>query len=179
MKEITKTTMALEVNVGTILIKNGALLPDDLRFDTEPGVKGWSIVKDFDARGVDREIQRAGWTFFCLAGETKATTFGIDKQRMARTAIERILAKSTAGEFNSLEITRIDSVGSERFPLIHYVTVSAQSRHIQESLFLGRMTAHLAVETKKVAPGAEAPDILSDKKSAPREPLKNPRAVSA
>jgi len=168
MKEITKPAMAFEINVGTILIKNGALLPDDLRFDTEPGVKGWSIVRDFNTRGVDREIQKAGWTFFCLAGETKATTFGIDEQRMARTAIERILAKSRAGEFNSLEITRIDSVGSGRFPLIHYVTVSAQARHIQDSLFLGRVTAQFAVVTKKVEPGAGAPEILSDKKSVSR-----------
>lgn len=170
--------MSLEINVGTVLIKTGSLLPDDLRFDTEPGVKGWSIVKDFDTRGVDREIQKAGWTFFCLAGEVKATTFGIDEQRMVRTAIKRILARSRASEFNSLEITRIDSVGSERFPLIHYVTVSAQSRHIQKSLFLG-LTAQFAVVTTKIGPRGKAQDILNDKESVSREPVKLPRVVSA
>ena len=62
--------------------------------------------------------------------------FGIDKQKMVLRAIERILAGPKSEKFNSLGITRVISVGSGRFPLVRYVTVSAQPRHIQESLFL-------------------------------------------
>ena len=127
--------MAHEITMGTILIKDNAVLPKELQFESEPCVPGWRLVKDFDGYGLDREIRKTGWTFFCLAGEIKATVFGIDRQKMVRRAIERILANPRSEKFNSMEITRVASVGSERFPLVRYVTVSAQSRHIQESLF--------------------------------------------
>jgi hypothetical protein len=81
-------------------------------------------------------IQKAGWTFFCQGGDISETVFGIDDQKMQRRAIDRILARTTADRLNSLEITRMASVGSGRFPLVRYVTVSARWRHIQQSVFL-------------------------------------------
>ena len=163
-KESKKTAMPQEITTGTILIKNGALLPKDLEFETEPGVPGWRYVKDFDVRSMDRKIQKSGWTFFCLAGVIKATAFGIDPQRMVRTAIERILAKSKSEDFNSLEITQLASVGSERFPLIRYITVSAQSRQIQESMYLGRSPGNSAPAKNKIAAGAKPRELATAKK---------------
>jgi hypothetical protein len=84
---------------------------------------------------LDREIHEAGWTFFCLAGEIKATVFGFDAQKVVRRAVKRILAKLKSERFNSLEITQ---VASKRFLGLPYATVSACSRHIQESVFLFR-----------------------------------------
>ena len=55
---------------------------------------------------------------------------------MVRRAIERILGDSKSERFNALEITQVTSLGSERFPVVRYLTVSAHSRHIQESLIL-------------------------------------------
>jgi hypothetical protein len=55
---------------------------------------------------------------------------------MVRRAIEHILANPKSTKFNSLEITRVASTGSGRFPLVWYVTVSARLRHIQESFSL-------------------------------------------
>jgi hypothetical protein len=144
--------MKNEITAGTVLIKNGALLPKDLQFETEAGVPGWRFVKYLDVRGMDRKIQKTGWTFFCLAGVIKATAFGIDPQRMVRTAIERILAKSTSEDFNSLEITQMASAGSDRFPLIRYMTVSAQTRQIQEGMFLGRPDPNPKSEARKFNP---------------------------
>ena len=171
MKESKKTPIASranhEVAAGTILIKNGALLPKDLEFETEPGVPGWRFVKDFDVRGMDRKIQKSGWTFFCLAGEIKAPAFGIDPQRMVRTAIERILAKSQASDFNSLEITKMASAGSERFPLIRYMTVSAQSRQIQESMYLGRPSTNPQSEVRELIPPPKPRKFSLSKKPLP------------
>lgn len=125
--------MAHEIRTGTILIKDDALLPEGLQCESEPCVAGWKVVTDFDGCGLDRAIQKTGWTFFCLAGEIRATVFGIDGQSMVRRAIERILASPMSEKFNSLEITLVASAASERFPLVHYVTVSAHSRDIQRS----------------------------------------------
>jgi hypothetical protein len=100
----------------------------ELKFEGEPCVPGWRLVKDFDAYALDREIRKTGWTFFCLAREIKATVFGMDRQKMKCRAIERIILASTKSEkFNALEITRVASVGSVRFPLVRYLTISCAS----------------------------------------------------
>src|SRR6202162_1322901 len=125
--------MVETIKTGTILIKDGTFLPDALRFESEPCATGWRLVKDLDGYGLDRKIHEAGWTFFCLAGEIKATIFGFDGQKTVRRAVKRILARLKSGKFNSLEITR---VASKRFLGVPFVSVSACSRHIQESLFL-------------------------------------------
>jgi uncharacterized protein YlxP (DUF503 family) len=123
------------IKAGTILINDGTLLPDALRFETEPCAPSWRLVRNLDGCRLDRKIHEAGWTFFCLSGETKVTVFGIDGEKIVRRAVKQILAKLKS-QFNSLEITRVASVASKRFLGVRYVTVSAQSRHIQESLFL-------------------------------------------
>jgi hypothetical protein len=124
------------IKPGTILIKEGTLLPEAVRFESEPCVPGWRLVKDLDGCGLDRKIRDAGWTFFCLAGQLGATVFGIDEQKALSRAVGQILANLESAEFNSLEIMRVTSEASKRFLGVRYVTVSAQSRNIQESAFL-------------------------------------------
>jgi hypothetical protein len=87
---------------------------------------------------LDRKIREAGWTFFCIAGQLGATVFGIDEQKTLSRAVEQILANLELAEFNSMEIIRVASEASKRFLGVRYLTVSAQSRHIQESAPLFR-----------------------------------------
>ena len=123
------------IEAGRIFVREGTALPKTLQIESELYIPGWRAVKNFDRHGLDRKIREAGWTYFCLAYETKATAFGIDAEKMVRRAIERILAnrEAEAEKFNSLEIARVAWRASTRFLGISHVTVSAQSRHIQES----------------------------------------------
>jgi hypothetical protein len=130
--------MQESIQAGAILIKEGTRLPENLRFETESCVPGWRIVKNLDGYGLDRKIREKGWTCFCRAGETRATVFGIDQEKMVRRAIERILAALKSKAFNSLAIVRVSSESSRRFLGVGYLTVCAQSRHIQESAVLFR-----------------------------------------
>ncbi len=127
--------MAETIKTGTILIKDGTSLPEALRFESEPCAPGWRSVINLDGYGLDRKIREAGWTFFCLAGEIKTIVFGFEGQRRVRKAVRRILARLKMERCNSLEITR---VASKRLLGVPYVSVSARSRHIQESMFLFR-----------------------------------------
>ena len=127
--------MPQAVQAGTILIEDGTSLPEALRFESEACARGWRSVKDMDGYGLDRKIREAGWTFFCMAGEIKTIIFGFEGRRRVRRAVKRILARLKMERFNSLEITR---VASKRFLGVPYVSVSARSRHIQESMFLFR-----------------------------------------
>jgi len=121
------------IKPGTILIREGTLLPETLRFESEPCVPGWRLVKDLDGCGLDRKIREAGWTFSWRPSELEATVFGIDEQKTLSRAVEQILANLESAEFNCLEIMRVTLEASKRFQGVHYMTVSAQSRHIQKS----------------------------------------------
>ena len=129
------------IEAGRIFVREGTALPEALQIESELYIPGWRAVKNLDGYGLGRKIHDAGWTFFCLAYETKATVFGIDGEKMVRRAIERIMANQELEKFNSLEIVRVASLASKRFLGIRHVTVSAQSRHIQESPFLFRPKA--------------------------------------
>ena len=121
------------IEAGRIFVREGTALPKTLQIESGLYIPGWRSVKNLDGYGLDRKIHDAGWTFFCLAYETKAAVFGIDSEKMVRRAIERILANRKAEKFNSLEIARVGWWASRYFLGIRHVTVSAQSRHIQES----------------------------------------------
>ena len=125
--------MADKIKTGTILIKEGAPLPESLRFESEPYSKGWRLVKDFDSRGLDRKIREAGWTFFFMAGDANATAVGSDLERTTRRAVKKVLASMKSDGLNCLEIGQ---VVVKRFLGLPYVAVSAHPRHIQESMFL-------------------------------------------
>lgn len=123
-----ETHMTDQIRVGTILVKQGALLPKSLRFESEPYSKGWSLIKNLDGYGLDRKVSNTGWTFFSMAGETKATGFGFDRQKALRGAVERVVANLKSKKFNCLEITQAIV---RRFLGFLYVSVSARSRHIR------------------------------------------------
>jgi hypothetical protein len=121
-----------------VFIREGTPLPEALRFESRLYMPGWRLVEDLTASALGRKIHDAGWTFFSLAYEAKATVFGIDAEQMVRRAIERMLVNPQWEKFNSLQIVRVASLASRRFLGIRHLTVSAQSRHIQESPFLFR-----------------------------------------
>ena len=121
------------IKPGTILIKEGTLLPEVLRFESEPCAPGWRLVKNLDGYGLGRKIHEAGWTFSRRVGEIGATVFGLDEEETLSRAVEQILANSGSAECNSLEIMRVASEASKRFLGVRYVTVSAQSGDIHES----------------------------------------------
>lgn len=125
--------MADAIKVGTILIEERTLMPECLQFDSEPYSDGWRAVKNLDGYGLDRKIRDAGWTFFYMADEIRASVFGFDRQKALCRAVNRLLANPKAEKFNSLQITR---VVARRFLGLPYVTVSAHLRHIQEGMVL-------------------------------------------
>jgi hypothetical protein len=121
--------MADTIKPGTILIAEGALLPESLLLESEPYAYGWRLVKKLDSNGLDQIIKQAGWNFFYIAGVIETNAFGSDEKKTTRKAIKRIIANPKSKNFNCLEITRVAAKRSLGLP---YVSVSAHSRHIQE-----------------------------------------------
>src|SRR6266536_1738946 len=74
-----------------------------------------------------------GWNFFVMAAEVKVMFFGAPTTAKIKNALHRILAKVRLHNFNCLEVTGI--VANHLFG-VPYTTVSAHSRHIQQSCYL-------------------------------------------
>ena len=125
--------MEEKINTGKILIKEGAVLPECLQLESEPYLKGWSLVKNVDAKELDRKIHKAGWTLFFMAHEVDASAVGSDPENTTRRAVRKAIACMKSGRLNCLEITQ---VGVKHLLGHCYVSVSAHPRHIQESMFL-------------------------------------------
>ena len=125
--------MREKIKVGTVLIKEGTLLPDTLTIESELYSPGWRSVTGLDGYAMDRKTHDAGWTFFYLAGESRATAFGREGQKTVRGAIKKILAGLKSGNFNSLEITH---VAFKHFLGVPYARVSFHLRNLQEGMFL-------------------------------------------
>jgi|SRR5579872_3283529 len=121
------------IQVGTVLFREGTLLPDSVTFDGAPYSPGWRSVAGLDGYAIDRKTHEAGWTFFYLAGESKATVFGGQGEETVRRAIKRILARLKSEKFNSLEITRVTF---KHFLGVPYAAVSFHMRNLQEGMFL-------------------------------------------
>ena len=125
--------MGEKINTGTILIKEGAVLPECLQLETEPYWKGWRLVKNLDGKELDRKIHKAGWTLFFMADEIEVTAIGFDLGNTMRRAVKKAIAYIKSDRFNTLEITE---VAVKHFLGHCYVSVIAHPRHIQESMIL-------------------------------------------
>ncbi len=125
--------MTATIKTGDILIKGSSHLPQPAQFVSEPYAHGWELVKNLDGKGLDQIIGKAGWNFFYIASELKTSVFGSDEDKTTRQAIRKIIAKMTSKNLNCLEITGITR---KQFLGLPWVSVSAHSRHIQESIVL-------------------------------------------
>ena len=121
--------MTQAIKMGTILIEQDARMPGSLRLKSFPYSRGWTSVSN-DLNELDTEINKAGWTFFFMAGEIKITAFGFDKEAAMRRAVKRAITNVEAQKCNCMEITE---VSANSFLGMPYVNISAHARHIQES----------------------------------------------
>jgi hypothetical protein len=117
------------IQAGIVLVEEGTPLPESMRLEGPSDSDGWQSVEVVDRSEFERKINRAGWIFFLMAGEIKATVFGFDQRRALRAAMERIIASVKFQRCNSLQITEVTAKSFLKLP---YVSVSARSRHIQE-----------------------------------------------
>jgi hypothetical protein len=131
------------VEVGTVLIEDRPTITQLLALELQPYAEGWSVIRGINGSALGRKIYATGWNFFFMAGEVKVVFLGSLRTTKVRNAIRRILVKVRSQNFNYLELTRI----TEKTSLgIHYATVAAYSRHIQQSCYLDQATIRRAAQ---------------------------------
>jgi hypothetical protein len=125
--------MSLPIQVGAVLIDESPRIAQLVRFESEPYLGNWRLVKGLTGFSLDRMIRLSGWNFFFMATEVKAIIFGALGTSKVHNAMTRILQKVRGQHFNSLEVTAIEE---RRFLGVPYAVVSAHSRHVQQSCYL-------------------------------------------
>lgn len=125
--------MPTDVQVGTILMKQGPLTSEFVGLDSEVYSGDWSLMKLINRSGFDKAMHASGCTFFFLAAEVKATFFGGIGLNRVRNAVKRILRKVELQHFNGLEVT---GIATKHFLGIPYTVVTAHSRHAQQGCYL-------------------------------------------
>lgn len=126
------------IQVGTILMKDWPGTTQPLGLESEPCSGSWSVLKVLDSYALDRKIHAAGWNFFFIAAEVKVMFLGSVGAAKIGNALQGLLRKVRPQNFNSLEIT---GIVARHFLGVPYVTVSAHSRHMQESCQLDNAQA--------------------------------------
>jgi len=121
------------VQVGDILIEAWPAMTKLFGIESEPYSGSWSVVKALNGFGLERKVQAAGWNFFFMAAEVHVMFLGARGADRIHKALTRILGKVRGQDFNCLEVTEIIA---KRFLGVPYTTVSAHSRHIQQSCYL-------------------------------------------
>ena len=127
--------MTPRIQVGTILIEDRPLVTRILDLERESYSGNWSVVKAIDGFALDRKIHAAGWNFFFMAEEVKATAFGSLAAKSIQKALKRILLKVRKQDFNCLEVTKMVE---NHFLGVPYITVCTHPRHIQQGCLLDR-----------------------------------------
>ena len=134
------------IQVGTVLINDSPLTTQLFGLDSAVCSGNWSVVMKLDGFALDRKIHAAGWNFFFMAPEVTAMFFGAIGAKKVHNALMRILAKVKRQHFNGLEVT---GIVAKRFLGVPYATVSAHSRHIQQSCRLEDANARRASQRAK------------------------------
>jgi len=121
--------MTEAIIAGNIFVQEGANLPgSSLLLPAQSDSNGWAAAKD-NRSTFEKTVEKAGWTFFFMAGEIKTTVFGFDRQKTLHAALNRLTTNANSQRCNSIEITQVVDKSFLRMP---YVSVSAHPRHLQK-----------------------------------------------
>jgi|HubBroStandDraft_2_1064218.scaffolds.fasta_scaffold164326_2 hypothetical protein len=122
-----------DIRIGTILMQDRPLMYGRLRLQTDAYSQSWSVIRAVNGFSLDRKVRAAGWNSFFMAGTITASALGSIKESSVRSALRQIFSKIRGDHFNCLEVT---GIVERHFLGVPYVTVSAHSRHIQQSHLL-------------------------------------------
>ena len=122
-------TLGGKIQLGTILIEEGAFRPESLQLENAPDAVGWQSVEPADRHKLERDIRHAESIFFLIPHEISATAFGFNHQKVLRAALQRIISSVKLQGCNCLQISNVEAKSFLRIP---YVSLSAHPRHIQK-----------------------------------------------
>jgi len=132
--------MLSPLRVGTVLLQDGAFVPDSVQALRETFYPAWQAITNLTAEDLDRQIRDENWHFMFMAGELHGTSWGSWNDIAVRCAAIRVLRTAKLANFNGFEIT---GIYKRKFLGLHYLTVTGHSRHIQKSGVLQKIAERI------------------------------------
>jgi hypothetical protein len=122
--------MTDKIRVGTMLLEDGTPTPKSMVVATESYSAGWSSIFQSSSAQLGKKLESAGWKFFYMAGEIRATGFGFDDRSRTDRALSHLIDAVKRQHCNCLEITEMRR---RSFLGLPYTSLVAHARHIQRS----------------------------------------------
>jgi len=116
----------------TVLIRDGATLPDDVKLATEEFREGWNLVRTGNMRWLDRRIRSSGWHFIWINEGWLRSGVGETLQEAIAGALKLALRQISA-HFNAVEIEHIEF---KQYPWFFIAKVRIFPYQIQQSAVL-------------------------------------------
>lgn len=126
----------LEILPGTMMIREGMLLPESAQLESCHYSKSWRALIGVDSFAFDQKLSGTGLRLFSLAGELKALEFGWGPSAVRR-ALNRIFSRLRKLDVNCMQVTEIESVRILGLPC---VAIRADSFHVQSGWWLQSRT---------------------------------------
>ena len=120
--------MSNTIQAGTMLVQQSAL-PHSLRTQGEIYSDQWCSLGAQESAGLDRKLRNAGWNLFFMADELRTIVPPWGGQKTLRAGVKRLLARTSAQQFNCMQLS---DILRERFLGIPFVSVVAHARHAQQ-----------------------------------------------
>lgn len=98
--------MGVPIRSGTVLIREGIRLPENLDLESIAWMPGWRILKTLVGFSVGQAAQHAGWAFQFVGDSLQGNAIGGGEKTLHR-ALRGILAGLRASRFNALEVTAV------------------------------------------------------------------------
>jgi hypothetical protein len=119
--------MPNKIQAGTMLVQQSALL-QSLGTKGETYSDRWCSLGTQESAELDGKLRAAGWNFFFMADKLRTIVPAWGGEKTVRAGVERLLARTSAQQFNCMQLSNILR---ERFLGIPYVSVVAHARHVQ------------------------------------------------
>ena len=125
--------MLSPLKVGTVLLRDGTVIPDSVWVLKETLCPGWQAITNLSSEDLDRQIREQNWNFMFIASALYGTSWGSWNDSAVHGAAIRALLKTELANFNGFEITGIHK---RKFLKFHYVTVTGHACQVQKSRVL-------------------------------------------
>jgi hypothetical protein len=121
--------MRIEHGAGTLILRDGILLPKSAAIQSVAYCDGWRKIKGMSTALLDRTLRSAGWNRFYIAGELRTLELGNGREDCIRRGISRLAARARASNFNCLEVTGMTQKWSFGIPFVYFCATAC---HIQQ-----------------------------------------------
>jgi len=123
-----RTDVVENLNGQEVFVRRNTFLPETVKMNDHVALGEWNPVSRLRPVELDKELYKAGWQFFYIPPEVRASALGFNRKHALERALKKLLVKADAAKLNAVQLT---SVEAKKFLSIYYASIGACLRHVQ------------------------------------------------